>query len=81
MLAVLSLSWFFIAGLGALPVLALARRGSSPEPADLRLLAVIWSYGLCLDYLLLLLLRSLSRSSSSAPFSLWREELGPLALA
>ncbi len=59
MLAVLSLSWFFIAGLGALPVLALARRGSSPEPADLRLLAVIWSYGLCLDYLLLLLLRSL----------------------
>jgi hypothetical protein len=55
LLAVLSLSWPFIAGLGALPLLAFARPESGSERSRLHLLSACWSYGLCLDYLLMLL--------------------------
>ena len=60
MLVVLSLSWLFIAGLGALALLAFARPsvagpGAGTERSRIHLLAACWSYGLCLDYLLMLL--------------------------
>lgn len=59
MLAALSLSWLFIAGLGALPAAVLG--GRARDDADnLRLLAAIWCFGLCLDYALLQLLGQLS---------------------
>lgn len=60
MLAVLSLSWPFIAGLGALPLLAFARPlfaepGAETGQSRIHLLAACWCYGLSLDYLLMLL--------------------------
>ncbi len=64
MLAALSLSWAYIAGLGALPAILLAGRtpaagGLAPEARErwgLSLLAAVWSFGLCLNYLLALVL-------------------------
>ena len=52
MLAALSLSWPFIAGLGALPAAVMGGRARD-EADNLRLLAAVWSFGLCLDYVLL----------------------------
>ena len=65
MLTALSLCWPYIAGLGALPALVLA---GQPAPAGtagrertaLHLLAAMWSFGLCLNYLLVLVLGSLA---------------------
>lgn len=59
MLAVLSLPWPYIAGLGALPALLLAPILPKGEATNLRLLAAVWGFGLTLDYALLLLVRSL----------------------
>jgi hypothetical protein len=56
LLAALSLAWPYIAGLGGLPALVLPAQARRQDAADLRLLAAVWSFGLCLDYALLLLL-------------------------
>ncbi len=59
MLAALSLSWVFIAGLGALPALLLAGKPRQ-ENDSLYLLAAAWSFGLSLNYALLLVLGHLT---------------------
>jgi hypothetical protein len=64
LLAALSLSWLYIAGLGALPAILLAGRSrpagaGTPEERErsgFTLLAAVWSFGLCLNYLLALVL-------------------------
>ncbi len=60
MLAALSLAWPYIAGLGGLPALVVGSREPSDEATNLRLLAAVWSFGLCLNYALLLLLGQLT---------------------
>jgi len=60
LLAALSLAWPCIAGLGAFPALVLGARAPRDADDNLRLLAAVWSFGLCLDYALLLFLGQLS---------------------
>jgi hypothetical protein len=59
LLAVLSLAWPWLAGLGALPALVLSARTPRTGDDNLRLLAAVWSFGLCLNYAMLLFLGQL----------------------
>src|SRR5262249_23713098 len=59
LLAAFSLSWLFIAGLGALPALLLAGKPRQ-ENDGLHLLAAAWSFGLSLNYALLLVVGHLT---------------------
>src|SRR5690348_3116852 len=59
LLVALSLFWFFIAGLGALPALLLPVRVRQGEDG-LYLFAATWGFGLSLNYALLLLLGPLT---------------------
>jgi len=88
LLAALSLAWPYFAGLGALPALApLTRSGGQEEATPLRLLAAVWTHGLCLNYVLLLLLGQLSITLSigaglamvmgAAALWQWRDRLRP----
>ena len=60
MLAALSLPWLGLAGLGGPPAILLGGSSSREDSDNLRLLAAVWSFGLCLDYALLVLLGQLS---------------------
>ncbi|HZT18830.1 MAG TPA: hypothetical protein VFA23_05460 [Dongiaceae bacterium] len=54
MLAALSLSWLYVAGLGAAPALALGPAVPDKERGSPHLLAAVWSFGLCINYALAL---------------------------
>jgi len=56
LLAAPSLAWPYIAGLGAVAALALCGRPAAGDAFNLRLLAAVWSFGLCLNYALVLAL-------------------------
>ncbi len=59
LLAVISLSWPFVAGLGALPALVPGKDAPPGENGTLYLLAAAWSFGLCANYALVLLIGAL----------------------
>jgi hypothetical protein len=59
LLAALSLAWPYVAGLGGLAALAFPGRLARGAAGTFHLLAAVWSFGLCLNYALLLLLGSL----------------------
>jgi hypothetical protein len=59
-LAVLSLAWPYLAGAGALPAMLHRARPPHSEVATFQFFAAVWSFGLCLNYLLLLVFGQLS---------------------